>query len=257
MHAVPFLGFLALGLALGAFGTLIGVGGGFLLVPLLAVLYPREPASILTAISLATIAANAIAGSITYARMGRLDLRAGLVFAVAGIPGSILGAMVTGRLDRRVFDPLLGVVLLLAAVLVGWRSRLGDRAEGTRAPRDGRRLAVGAAASVLVGFLASLLGIGGGVMHVPLLVFLLGFPVHIATATSHFVLAILAVTAVIVHAADGTLRPGLARLTPLVLGVLVGAPFGARISARVPATPILRGLAVALALVGVRMIFRR
>src|SRR5262249_26973954 len=148
-----FAAFFVLGLALGAFGTLIGAGGGFILVPLLAFLYPHEPPNVLTAISLSMIAANALAGSITYARMGRLDRRAGLVFAAAGIPGSVLGALVNGRLDRRVFDPLLGGVLLLAAALVAWRSRIGGEGEGSSA-RPGR-LALGAVASVLVGFLAS------------------------------------------------------------------------------------------------------
>jgi len=254
VHAVTFLGFLALGVALGAFGTLIGVGGGFLLVPLLAFLYPHEPASVLTAISLATIAANALSGSISYLRMGRTDVRAGIVFAIAGLPGSVVGAMATRWIDRRVFDPLLGAVLLLAAVLVGWRSRrhTGDDAH---APVRPRRLALGAVASVGVGFLSSLLGIGGGVLHVPLLVFLLGFPVHVATATSHLVLAVLALAGTLVHVADGTLRPGLARVVPLVIGVLAGAPVGARLSSRIAASPILRGLAVALALVGVRLLF--
>ncbi|HEY6195660.1 MAG TPA: sulfite exporter TauE/SafE family protein [Candidatus Eisenbacteria bacterium] len=268
MSALQTVGFLGLGLVLGAFGTLIGVGGGFLLLPLLLFAYPHEPPGVLTAISLAVVCANATTGSIAYARMRRIDSKAGLVFALAGIPGSVLGAIATGRLDRRVFDPLLGGALLVGAALIAVRPRearepAAGNALHTLVEADGtvhryrHRLVLGAAQSVLVGFVSSLLGIGGGVLHVPLMVFVLGFPVHIATATSHFVLAILTASGVAAHAADGTLRPGLGRALPLVAGVLAGAPFGARLSSRVASTWILRSLAVGLALVGLRLLVVR
>ena len=73
MTATQSFGFLALGLLLGAFGTMIGVGGGFLLLPLLLFAYPHDPPSVLTAISLSVVCANATTGSIAYARMRRVD----------------------------------------------------------------------------------------------------------------------------------------------------------------------------------------
>ena len=197
--------------------------------------------------------------------MRRIDLRAGLVFALAGIPGAVLGAAVTNRLDRRVFDPLLGLVLLLGAVTVFARPDRGPRPTSSSGSRtlvesDGTihhyrpRVALGAALSVLVGFLSSLLGIGGGILHVPIMVYLLGFPIHVATATSHFVLAILALAGVLTHVADGSLRTGLDRAFPLAAGVLVGAQGGAWLSSRVHGRWILRSLAVALAMVGLRLL---
>ena len=86
------------------------------------------------------------------------------------------------------------------------------------------------------------------------MVYLLGFPAHVATATSHFVLAILALAGVIVHAATGTLQPVLGRTLPIVAGVLVGAQGGAWVSSRIDGRWILRGLAAALAAVGVRLL---
>jgi uncharacterized membrane protein YfcA len=266
MNPLHLLGFLALGIGLGAFGTMIGAGGGFLLLPLLVFAYPRDPASVLTAISLSVVCANATAGSIAYARMRRIDVGAGLLFAAAGMPGAVLGAIATARLDRRVFDPMLGAVLLVGAAAIFVRRHPAPTlapppGSHTLVEADGtvhhyrRRLAVGAALSVLVGFTSSLLGIGGGILHVPLMVFVLGFPVHVATATSHFVLALLALAGVLVHVADGTLLPGLDRALPLALGVLIGAPLGARASSRVHPVLILRGLAIALALVGLRLLF--
>jgi len=265
MAAIHLLGFVLLGVAVGAFGTLIGAGGGFLLLPLLLFLYPHESPSVLTAISLAVVCANALSGSAAYARLRRIDYRSGILFALAGIPGAVLGAMATHRLDRRVFDPLLGIALLVGAALILLRPQ---RAQSPAPLPNGRtlieadgtthhyrpRTALGALLSVMVGFLSSLLGIGGGILHVPLMALVLGFPVHVATATSHFVLAILALSGLFAHITDGTLRTGADRAIPLVIGVLAGAQIGAWISSRVHGPWIMRGLALALAVVGLRLL---
>jgi uncharacterized protein len=260
--------FVLLGFLAGGFGTLIGAGGGFVLLPLLVVLYPQDPPAVLTAISLSVVFANATSGTIAYARMGRIDVRAGLWFALAGLPGALLGAAVTQRLNHRVFDPMLGVVLLVGAVAILFRpsgapappggpgTRLLIERDGTRhvyAPR----VALGAALSAGVGFLSSLLGIGGGVIHVPLMVAALGFPTHVATATSHFVLACLALAAVLVHARAGTLELGWSRALPLALGAVLGAQVGARVSSRVHGRWILWGLSAGLASVAFRLLLRR
>ena len=89
--------------------------------------------------------------------------------------------------------------------------------------------------SIGVGFVSSFLGIGGGVIHVPLMVTALGFPTHIATATSHFVLVFMAAAASVTHAIAGTFSDGvgLRRAAALAVGALVGAPLGARVSTRI------------------------
>lgn len=258
------VGFVLLGLVAGGFGTLIGAGGGFVLLPVLVLLYPADPPAVLTAISLSVVFANATSGSIAYARMGRIDFRAGAWFALAGLPGSILGAYVTRRMNHRVFDPLLGAVLLLGAVAIlirSGRSPAPARSNVTTLiERDGTRhvysprLALGAALSAGVGFLSSLLGIGGGVIHVPLMVAALGFPTHVATATSHFVLACLSLAAVLVHARTGSLALAWSRTLPLALGAVIGAQLGARISSRVRGRWILWGLSAGLAAVAVRLL---
>src|SRR6266487_818347 len=95
---LPWLGLLLLGIAVGAFGTLIGAGGGFLLVPILLLLYPNDSVETITTISLAVVFLNATSGSIAYARMGLIDYRTGAIFAAAGAPGAVLGALATGWL---------------------------------------------------------------------------------------------------------------------------------------------------------------
>lgn len=266
----PFVGLAALGLVVGAFGTLIGAGGGFLLVPALLLLYPHDSPALITGISLAVVFVNAGSGSIAYARMGRVDVKSGLIFAAATIPGAVLGAMTTASLERRDFDLLFGSLLTLGAVYLIWRPiRTGEDGPKRRpsghfhrhlVERDGTvhdftyNPAVGISISVVVGFVSSLLGIGGGIIHVPVLSQLLDFPVHLATATSHFTLSIMVLAGSLVHLASGALTPGFGRILALSVGVAAGAQVGARLSSRVHGVWIMRSLAIALGFVGVRIL---
>jgi hypothetical protein len=257
------------GFAIGAYGTLIGAGGGFVLVPFLLLLYPKESPEIIASISLAVVFFNALSGSVAYARMGRIDYKSGLLLSVATIPGAILGAITTAYIPRRAFDALLGLLMVTASgyLIFSPNKKQGAEARATRqslsrslVEADGTAHTfsynpiLGVGVSVFVGYLSSLLGIGGGVIHVPVLAHLLNFPIHIATATSHFILAIMALTGTIVHIATGVFSHGVRRTIALTVGVLVGAQMGAWLSNRVQEDWIIRGLAIALGFVGVRVL---
>lgn len=257
-----------LGVFVGGFGTLIGAGGGFLLVPVLLFLVPSEPPEVVTGISLAVVFANGLSGSLAYAVKRRIDYRSALRFAAASIPGALLGVLATHQVSRKLFEPVFGIVLMILALYLLTRRASGRTASPGVNPATRRRLvdrdgvayeysfdpSVGMALSAAVGFASSFLGIGGGIIHVPALVHLLNFPVHVATATSHLVLAITAGVATIQHAFDGSLAPGLSRLVFLAPGVVLGAQLGARLSDRVHGAWILRLLAVALLAVGARLV---
>src|SRR5262249_25305909 len=122
-HAIAYA---VLGLAVGAFGTLIGAGGGWLLAPVLVFLHPREPAANLTAISLPVGCANTTSGSLAYWRMGRVDVGSALACTAAGLPGSVLGAWATRFVERRLFDPLLGATLILGSLIILVRAPRGE-----------------------------------------------------------------------------------------------------------------------------------
>jgi uncharacterized protein len=276
---VEYLWLLPLGLLIGAFGTLIGAGGGFILVPILLLVYPNEKTELITSISLAVVFFNALSGSFAYARMKRIDYKSGIIFSIATIPGAILGALSTAYISRRAFDLMFGI-LMIGAALYLWVSAQEEHT--VNSSRNSRRhfqnagsclterclvdaegvqyhyafdLRLGVILSIFVGFVSSLLGVGGGFIHVPALTRLLDFPVHIATATSHFVLAIMALTGTLVHISQGVFVHGVRRTALLAAGVLVGAQAGAWMSNRVGGKVIIRGLAVALAFVGIRLIF--
>src|SRR5512143_28892 len=102
-----------IGLVVGAYGTLIGAGGGFVLMPILLLLYPNESPELLTAISLAVVFFNASSGTAAYARMKRVDYKSGIVFAIATIPGAILGAISTSYINRNLFNIVFGIIMMI------------------------------------------------------------------------------------------------------------------------------------------------
>ena len=261
-----FLWLSVLGFLLGALGTLMGAGGGFILMPVLLLLHPHWSPESITSISLAVVFFNALSGSWAYARMARIDYKSGLLFASATLPGAILGALTTGYIPRRAFDGVFGLLLMMAAVYLFLHRDRDRSSSGKRGSRYINRIVVekngtvhmfsydprlGMTLSLFVGYISS---IGGGIVHVPALVRLLNFPVHIATATSHFILAIMALTGTIVHIAAGSFtHEGVRWTVYLSIGVLLGAQAGAALSTRVHGVWIIRFLAVALAFVGIRI----
>jgi uncharacterized protein len=125
-------------------------------------------------------------------------------------------------------------------------------ADGTRQTYTYNQ-ASGVRLSPIMGLLSSPLGIGGGIIHVPAPAYALHFPVHVATATSHFILAVMALVGTLVHVANGAFAHGVRRTMALALGVLIGAQLGARASSWVHGAWIIRGLAIALGLIGARV----
>jgi uncharacterized protein len=273
VHVYPFtlliaVELAALGFAVGTFGTLVGSGGGFILTPVLLIAYPRAKPDLITAISLVVVFFNALSGSFAYRRQRRIDYRSGLQFAAAALPGSIAGALVVGLVPTRPFDAIIAAILAGLAILVlrGGTGELKQQTLRSATPRsitDAEGVTYeyavpirrGILYSVVVGFVSSFLGIGGGVLHVPLMVTQLGFPVHIATATSHFVLTFMAFTGSITHLISGTFAGGigLRRAAALSVGVIAGAQLGARLSQRFSGTLIRRVLGLALLAIAVRV----
>ena len=245
-----------LGIVVGVFGTLVGAGGGAVMVPVLLVLLPHETPATITAISLATVFFNAYSGTVTYMRMGRVDYRLGVLFTLASLPGAVFGALLIRQIPRNLFDPLFGILLVsLGCFLIA--NPLGSAADNSwSASTSDRRTLFGSIGSAYIGVLSSLMGIGGGIIHVPFLIRVLRIPAHIATATSHFVLTFVALTATVTHFAMGEFNHGLAPTMYLAVGVMMGAPAGAVISTRIQGSLIVRLLAVALCLVGLRLLAR-
>ena len=264
--------FLPIGVFVGTYGTIIGAGGGFILVPLLLLLFPDESPVLVTATSLGVVFVNAVSGSIAYARARRIGWKSGALLALATVPGALAGSFLVKYIPHDAFAVGFGCLLLLLAVYLiisGGRKRAPHTAASAPAvePIDvvtdatgvtfplSFSLPLGMGLSLLIGLFSSVTGIGGGVIHVPVMTSLLGFPVHIATATSHFVLVITSLAGILARIVDGTFTTDLPRLAVLAAGVLVGAQIGARLSHRLAGPLIVRALALALLFVGGRLLW--
>jgi uncharacterized protein len=261
---------IGLGFCVGFIGTLIGAGGGFILVPVLLLLYPDLKPEAITSISLGVVFLNAGSGSFAYARMKRIDYKSALLFAMATLPGTISGAFLTYYLPKKIFNLILGIVLLVISIYLFIRPK-GAISENKKketghthrliTDRNGTQYSysfnqwVGIGISFFVGFISGLLGIGGGIIHVPALTGLLNFPIHIATATSHLILAIMALAGTFVHIYQGTLNHSWSTMLLIGAGVMAGAQPAAYLSHHVKPNLIVRVLAIALLLVGVRILF--
>lgn len=260
-----------LGVAVAAYGTLIGAGGGFVLAPILLLAYPNFEPEVVTAMSLGVVFLNAASGSIAYARQRRIDYRAGLLFATATAPGALVGAVATGFVPRDAFETAFGALLLaIACWLLLPRPR---RIVTTPPPRRYlRRLLtdthgdtyrysfdplLGVVLGLVIGFVSSLFGVGGGVIYVPAMILLLRFPAYVATATSTFTLMFTAGAGALVHLLAGRYEGVLAEELALGAGVLAGAQLGALVSERFVHRQaiVVRALSLALVAVGLRLLF--
>jgi hypothetical protein len=263
-------GLFLLGAGVGIYGTLIGVGGGFLLVPILLYLYPDLPTESITALSLGVVFFNALSGTQAYARQKRIDFEAGLIFAVTTIPSAIIGALATGLLAADEFEVAFAILLVTAAV---WllvprptalritppspgirRHSITDIDNFTYVFSFDPRLAL--FLGFTIGIVASLFGVGGGIFLVPAMVLLMRMPSHIATATSTFVLLFTGSTGAIVHLVAGHFGGLAAEEFTLAAGSLMGAQVGALLSRRLVNRQqvIARFFSFALLLVAVRLL---
>jgi len=248
----------AAGLGIGTLGTLIGAGGGFMIVPLLLFGLHFTPQQAVGT-SLSVVFLNALSGSIAYMIQRRVLYRMGVAFAVATIPGALLGATLVQYLGSRWFTLLFSLFLLSLAGLLHKGHTVGGAAlrnpiSAELGPLSSPVMRLGMALSFLVGVISSLFGIGGGIVHVPFLIVILGLPVHAATATSHFVLAITSLAGTLIFLRNGQVVLPVAAV--MGVGVLLGAQGGARLSTRMRSEPIRRLLALALSVFAIGLIIR-
>ncbi len=233
------------GLAAGGFGALLGLGGGILIVPILTLGFD-VPLTAAVGTSLICVIATSTGAAAINVQAGRADVRLGMTLGAGTVLGALTGAVVAGfvpeRLLAALFATLLGyTALTMARELVRPREqddgvgRLEPAApDGPRAPAYRRRrlpLAVGG--SFVAGNVSGLLGVGGGIVMVPLMHLVMGAPMRIAVATSNFMMGITAAAGAYAYLFRGDVDPRLA--APVLIGVVGGAAVGAALAPRVHA----------------------
>jgi len=233
------------GVVAGALGVALGLGGGIFLVPFLTLVlgFPLKSAA---AISLATVIATSSAVTAQRAGNQLINLRVGMVLEAATTVGSLLGGITAQVVAESVLQRLFGVVAIAVAAVVLARvnkrnvildptvdpGRLGGRfyeeESGGIVSYRVRRLPLALFASFIAGNVSSLLGIGGGIIKVPVLNAWCGMPLRAAAATSALMIGVTATGGAIIYYGRGDLQPLLA--APAVLGVQAGSWAGARLA---------------------------
>jgi uncharacterized membrane protein YfcA len=213
----------AIGLLAGVLSGMFGVGGGIVMTPAIDAMLP-VPAIQTIATPLPVIFPTSITGAYTYARAGEVDARAATWMASLGLVGAALGAFATEWVDP-------AVLLLVTAALLGWQS-IGIMRGPKRGRTDAVRPAVTtpaayAAIGGAAGLISGLLGIGGGLVMVPLLSGWCGMPLKRALGTSLLTIPALVIPGTIVHAWLGNID------WPLALFLTIGAVPGARVGATI------------------------
>ena len=211
---------IAIGLVSGVLSGLFGVGGGIVMTPGIQVLLGAPPIVAL-ATPLPVIFPTALTGALAYRRRGEIDVHAAAWLVGPGIVGAALGAWLTGSIDTT-------LLLIVTAVLLGWQAiAILRKRERNTAARPATAPILGGIGA-LAGLVSGLLGIGGGLVIVPLLAGWLGMPLKRALGTSLLAITALVVPGTVVHAALGHLDLGIG--LALVIGAVPGARLGAAIA---------------------------
>lgn len=255
MPIMGLLGFVLLGVAVATLGTIIGAGGGIIFVPVFLYFFPEWTPAMVVGTSLFTVTCNAISGSIAYVKQKKVLYSAAILFSIATFPGAILGAKSIAYLNEMEFRFWFGLFLVFISGLIGYKNyNKGVRKEESLTLEElTYNKPLGVVISMVVGFISSIFGIGGGLIHVPALIYLMGFPTHMATATSHFILAISTFIGSVTHFMENHIVFAVA--IPCSIGAIIGAQLGAYISKRLQARTILMGLSVGVGLLGLRLIY--
>jgi len=224
---------------------MVGLGGGFLMVPLLRLIFGMEPAEA-AGTSLVLVFANSLSGSLAYLRQKRVDIRTGLLLALGGFPASIIGAVLVTRVSAVAFDALYAVFLI--AVGTDLFLNREKRAANRREPASNEGPAIkpwhAIALGIAVGFISSVFGLGGGVVVVPVLLYLSTLPAVSISATSQFAILLTSPVGLASHLVLHDVSLGYA--LPLVAGGLLGGQIGAKAASRMSPGALMRVLAIAL-----------
>ncbi|MCE9613094.1 MAG: sulfite exporter TauE/SafE family protein [Lentisphaerae bacterium] len=257
----------------GTFGSLLGLGGGIIVIPALTLGLGIDIRYAIGASIVAVIATSSGAAAV-YLRRGMTNLRVAMALEVATTLGAVSGGYLAGHLHGRWLHLVFGVVMGYSGLMM-----LRRRETGTGGPRrapwadflrlhssyfepatDGEityrvvRARVGLALMYLAGVISGLLGIGSGALKVPAMDLAMRLPIKVSSATSNFMMGVTAAASAGLYFARGDIQPFIA--APVAVGVVVGAALGARLIAHVNGQVLRRTFVVVLLVVAAQMVLK-
>lgn len=250
----------------GAIGALLGLGGGVFLVPLLALGFHLEPRTAVAA-SLMAVIASSSSTTLVNMKRGLVNVPLAFTLLLTTSVGGLAGGALAQHLKARTLYAIFAGTLFLVAIIVTSRSKSRNVIDdahfatgrlGGRVVEDGRtfsyvmkRVPLAMTVSLIAGAISGLLGVGGGVIQVPILNSFCGIPIRVAAATSAFMIGPTAAVSAFLYLARGDMNPMIT--AAVALGSLPGSIFGAWLSRLMPVRSIKGILATALVLVALRM----
>jgi uncharacterized protein len=260
--------------AAGVLGSLMGLGGGVLIIPMLTALGVDIRHAI--AASIVAVIATSCGAASSYVRDGLANIRLGIFLCVATTTGALLGAGLNGVLPVRALFLIFAVILTWSGVVMyrkrgraltrieppedapGGRLRLVGRFYDPALGRERRyvaqRPALGFSLMLGAGTVSGLLGIGSGALKVPAMDVAMDLPIKVSTATSNFMIGITGLASALVYLQRGQVLVSL--VAPIALGVVAGAAVGTRLLPKLPAATIRSWFVVVLAVVVGQMFYR-
>ena len=255
----------------GLLGSMTGLGGGVVIIPLLTLVFGVDFHYAVGGALVASIATSSGSGS-AYVKEGITNIRLGMFLEIATTIGAVLGAIVAIWLNNSVIAIIFGSVLILTAVMqqrrksdhvgvIGSETARKLKLFGTWPQKDGNRQAyqlrnVGGGFFVMLvaGLLSGILGIGSGVLKVIAMDGIMKVPFKVSTTTSNFMMGVTACASAVVYIQRGNIVPGIA--CPVMIGVLFGALTGARLLKKMDVRVLRQIFCVAILLVALNMIYQ-
>lgn len=260
-----------IGLIAGTIGSLMGLGGGVIIIPVLLFLSNTSPAfqhltpSIAVGTSLMLVILTACSSTISYAKKKRVDFQSGWLFFLACGPGAVLGAYLTRFFNADQFFLAFGIFMTFVTLILFLKNlmpKLSIQLDVVRTLTDasGKTYTIGyhrllaLLSSFLIGIISGLFGVGGGSLFVPLMVVVFQYSPHIATATSMFTILLTSITGSITHLVQGNID--WYAVLCLAPGAWIGGKWGAWISNKLTSKGLLNVLRIGFLMVAFRMVLK-
>ena len=235
-----------LGFIAGILGSIIGLGGGIIIVPVLT--FMGFSPTLAVSNSLFAVFSNSVGSTIEYAKQKRVEFSLGWKLGLMAVPGTILGAFISSDLSSEIFKILFALVLISSASYIFLKRKIEEK------PVDISRLLLvfSAGASFFAGIISSLFGIGGGLIFVPLMVVALGISIMRAAPTSQFILMFASFSGLIIHSMLG--HPDYYQALLLSIGAFAGGILGARLSLEIKENKLKVIVVIVLIAAAIKMI---
>jgi uncharacterized membrane protein YfcA len=255
------------GAAAGVFGSLLGLGGGVLIVPLLTLGFGLDLRSAV-GVSLVSVIMTSSAAAGVYLERHVANLSLGMRLELFTAIGALVGGSIAFLIDERLLSVLFGALLVYVAISMLRASEVepdGAQAGGAPAAASSngedagpgyevRNMPVGVVGATGAGVVSAMLGVGGGIVKVPLMHLAMGVPLRVSTATSNLMVGITAAASAVIYLIHGEVDPYVAG--PTAIGVFLGASLGSRIAPRIDLRVLRMLFVVVLLVTAVQMVLR-